>query len=751
MNCANQAAPKDLSDPLLDAQFWKKLTQDPDEVISPRRGRRVDESARRKVQEQESRKMQGRSKPLLSHIERKTRQRREGHAVKVAKQKDSAAGAMLGFKRGRGRPPNKRPSSFAVGEAVSTGPRSSRHLSNQIVYPPRFIVKLKLNRQRFKIPRIKLRVGELSPSPQIVEEIDYVDDSDEEPFRGLITGKDADTSKTMPGAQDIAYFEKANKEIEASKMITMKQKNDRKKNFIKKKRKEKSGGLLLNGDQGLEESSDGHDDDDDCNYNDDDDANYEKSLLASDNVVDPNSYTQQLGGPKLSVSKIRKIHIADYEIDTWYTAPYPEEYSTHRVLSLCEFCLKYMSSDYVAWRHSLKCPYRFPPGNEIYRCAKNSVFEVDGRKMPLYCQNLCLMAKMFLDSKTLYYDVEPFMFYVLTENDSHGCHFVGYFSKQKQNASNYNVSCILTLPTAQRKGYGNFLIEFSYLLTQRQGMTGTPEKPLSNLGIASYTNYWIHALAYELRDYIQLANAATIKYYDGSDNNDLGDDPCISIHSLSKKTGMTLDDVIFGLETLKFLFRDQNGNYSIIIDKEKVESMIAQWEAKHYLRVQPEFLIWEPPEHHDQLSMEEELFDPPTSDIEIDLETSTPVYPGMKLRKHRLPKGIILDSEDEGDSNGAESLAPEISNGNSRNCIDRNEKESEEMASYGNRCADSGAPVSHRLELLSRKLGISTNEVKSILNEKSNDQAYVSLRKLREREQEEVERPIREVRNLRNR
>lgn len=32
----------------------------------------------------------------------------------------------------------------------------------------------------------------------------------------------------------------------------------------------------------------------------------------------------------------------------------------------------------------------------------------------IYCQNLCLLAKLFLDHKTLYYDVEPFLFYVLT-------------------------------------------------------------------------------------------------------------------------------------------------------------------------------------------------------------------------------------------------------------------------------------------------------------------------------------------------
>ena len=60
------------------------------------------------------------------------------------------------------------------------------------------------------------------------------------------------------------------------------------------------------------------------------------------------------------------------------------------------------------------------------------MFEVDGNANKLYCQNLCLLAKLFLDHKTLYYDVEPFLFYVLTKNDEYGCHLVGYFSKVGQ-------------------------------------------------------------------------------------------------------------------------------------------------------------------------------------------------------------------------------------------------------------------------------------------------------------------------------
>ena len=108
-----------------------------------------------------------------------------------------------------------------------------------------------------------------------------------------------------------------------------------------------------------------------------------------------------------------------------------------------------------------KCTLHHPPGNEIYRKGRISFFEIDGRKNKAYAQNLCLLAKLFLDHKTLYYDTDPFLFYVMTDFDSRGFHIVGYFSKEKESTEDYNVACILTMPPYQRKGYGKLLIEFS--------------------------------------------------------------------------------------------------------------------------------------------------------------------------------------------------------------------------------------------------------------------------------------------------
>ena len=53
-----------------------------------------------------------------------------------------------------------------------------------------------------------------------------------------------------------------------------------------------------------------------------------------------------------------------------------------------------------------------------------------------------LAIKEVSDVDCRYYDVEPFLFYVLTHCDEHGCHPVAYFSKEKRSAEDYNLVCL---------------------------------------------------------------------------------------------------------------------------------------------------------------------------------------------------------------------------------------------------------------------------------------------------------------------
>ncbi|KAL4062857.1 hypothetical protein J3A83DRAFT_4108049 [Scleroderma citrinum] len=322
--------------------------------------------------------------------------------------------------------------------------------------------------------------------------------------------------------------------------------------------------------------------------------------------------------------RIRTIRFGRYDIHPWYDAPFPEEYANipDGRLWICEFCLKYMRSGFAFGRHKMKCKARHPPGDEIYRDGTVSIFEVDGRKNKIYCQNLCLLSKMFLDHKSLFYDVEPFLFYVMTEFDDIGARFVGYFSKEKCSPKDYNVSCIMTLPVRQRQGWGGFLIDFSYLLSKKEQRSGSPEKPLSALGALGYKNYWTLALM----RYLKTAPPRPV------------------LEDISRATSMTLEDIYNTLvqqnmianqpatppsvrpspgQSIKFPRGRKNGiarrhlqrtstqkeeeggsksgspvtlptRYEISWDREMVDLWLDNWEKKGYLKIKPEKLKWTP-------------------------------------------------------------------------------------------------------------------------------------------------------------
>ena len=236
-------------------------------------------------------------------------------------------------------------------------------------------------------------------------------------------------------------------------------------------------------------------------------------------------------------------------LDTWYYSPFPREFHKE-VLYICDFCLNQFVEKKQKDEHMLLCDLRAPPGDMIYRDNDVAMFEVDGLLQRIFCENLCLISKLFLDHKTLRYDCSPFRYYVLTEPrvqpDGTPTHLmVGYFSKEKGCLEN-NLSCILVLPGSQRNGYGKFLIEFSYELSLIEGKSGTPERPLSDLGFRSYLSWWTYRILTLLNDWME-------------EQRGLKDLPTISIQKISDQTGIDPNDINYVLENYKIIRQSSNG------------------------------------------------------------------------------------------------------------------------------------------------------------------------------------------------
>lgn len=271
------------------------------------------------------------------------------------------------------------------------------------------------------------------------------------------------------------------------------------------------------------------------------------------------------------IKTIFKVKFGSQYSQTWYFSPYPEEYHDIDCIYYCEFCLDFFRSDPELKRHIKNCKLVHPPGNQIYIDKENklSVWEVDGNRNPIYCENLSYLAKLFLDHKMLLHPMDIFLYFCLCKYDETGHHLVGYFSKNKYDTQGYNLSCILALPFYQGKGYGQFLITLSYELSRIEQRMGTPERPLSDLGRMVYVKWWTEQIVEFIRQKKREKKAFTL-------------------NDMSKETYITMKDIQYTLERQNLL-KVQKGQLFLCTDDLRLDELCKR---PSLLKIKPENIHW---------------------------------------------------------------------------------------------------------------------------------------------------------------
>ncbi|OOF92606.1 hypothetical protein ASPCADRAFT_54320 [Aspergillus carbonarius ITEM 5010] len=299
--------------------------------------------------------------------------------------------------------------------------------------------------------------------------------------------------------------------------------------------------------------------------------------------------------PSTTDRNVKHVVLGDLLFPTWYQSIYPEDLvskDTDR-LYVCRWCFRYSCDSHAYAQHTRLCQHRTtPPGTKVYDHGGYSVWELDGEYHKLYAQNLSLFAKLFLDHKSVFFDVVSFLYYLLVftnPQDSDNYYILGFFSKEKLSWDANNLACILVFPPYQRKQLGKLLMGVSYKISSWErdsGLIGGPERPLSELGRRSYTRFWEERIARYL-----LLQPKSPKHSKRKQSHEL-----MTVQDIGLATGMLTEDVITALKGLgvvepvtlakKRKTRDSSGEAGSFEDAATVsirKSKVLEWAKSHHM------------------------------------------------------------------------------------------------------------------------------------------------------------------------
>ncbi|QDS71742.1 hypothetical protein FKW77_008945 [Venturia effusa] len=265
---------------------------------------------------------------------------------------------------------------------------------------------------------------------------------------------------------------------------------------------------------------------------------------------------------------VKEVVLGNLWVKPWYKSSYAEEITGRpgskgwvdgllERLYVCQWCFKYTVDLAAYLGHTKICSYQDIEGtlgSAMYSTDDFSIYEVDGEEHKLYTQNLSLFAKLFLETKSVFYDTTTFLYYLLYYRDplveNSKPQVVGFFSKEKLSWDNNNLACILVFPPWQKRGFGQVLMGVSYELAKREGRLGGPEKPLSELGRQAYVRYWSGVIARNILS-LPLKKMTTVQ-------------------QICDETFIVQEDIVATLKEMGILEKRKKGGASVVINKARI-------------------------------------------------------------------------------------------------------------------------------------------------------------------------------------
>jgi hypothetical protein len=319
---------------------------------------------------------------------------------------------------------------------------------------------------------------------------------------------------------------------------------------------------------------------------------------------------------KILLRNINEVVLGDIAFETWYYSPYPDELivpsdhkhpkitngdlanghlsdSSHGApalsgkvcprLHVCPYCFAYspVVEDYLIHVRQHEQLEKEDPGTppvpesaiKVYEHDGYAVWQVDGEAEKLYCQNISLFGKLFLEQKSVFFDTGSFLYFVLTYTPPNHVQstkvkkglktapskslrlrsqVIGFFSKENPSWDSNNLACILIFPPFQHRQLGKLLMAVSYKLSGWEwvgGVIGGPEKPLSTMGRKSYLRFWSERIARFTMGESPDADGRHVFEKKRKNRVTLSKEE-MTIREIGARTGMLAEDVVAALNEM---------------------------------------------------------------------------------------------------------------------------------------------------------------------------------------------------------